>query len=232
MKKLITTLLLIVGVCGFAKAEKIRNLLVASDTVIWTGLDYSLASVIGRAGANSTFAFAKEQTNFPAVYEKWNNLFLDERVNAVASALGKKIEVDINGVMDSNRKTFNSQLKFSTHISEETTAPNIPLIEIVNQVRSYKMDHTNGLGLVLIIDKLIEGSFYGHASKPSFGAVYVVFFDVATREVISAEREVYTIQSAANFRNFWFGPIKDADSSLIKFQPAKKPLVPITPRSR
>jgi hypothetical protein len=51
----------------------------------------------------------------------------------------------------------------------------------------------------------------------SGGAVYVVFFDATTREVISVEREVH--QAGGNgFRNFWFGVIKRTDENLSKYR--------------
>ena len=49
-------------------------------------------------------------------------------------------------------------------------------------------------------------------------AVYVVFFDIATRKVISSKREVRYVNTGNGFRNLWFGPIKDTDSDLSKYR--------------
>jgi len=44
--------------------------------------------------------------------------------------------------------------------------------------------------------------------------VNIVFFNISTREIISIKREVKTVGTGGSFRNFWFGPIKNIDSSL------------------
>ena len=232
MKKILTTLFLIVSVCSFANAEKIKNTLMTSSTVVWAGLDYSMVRMVGYETTDASYSFTAPKTIFPGMLEKWNQLFLDERVDAVSAALGKKVLVDIHGVTERNKTASTNQIFLSAHIGDVINEPNITPMNIIDEVRLYKMENTNGLGLVFIVDKLVESSFTARAHSQNCGVVYVVFFDVATRELISAERQVYEVRSGSNFRNFWFGPIKDADSSLIKFQPAKKPLVPITPRSR
>src|SRR6266496_5193011 len=100
MKKLlITTALLIIGLCGSAKETK--NPLMASDTVVWAGLDYSMVRMIG--GNNFEYGFNVPDLIFPGMLEKWNQLFLDERVELVANALGKRVSVDIGGVTERNK---------------------------------------------------------------------------------------------------------------------------------
>lgn len=232
MKKLITTLLVIVCVCSFANAEQIKNTLMASETVVWAGLDYSMVRMVGYETTDASYNFTSPKNIFPGMLEKWNQLFLDERIDAVSAALGKKVLIDINGVTERNKAASTNQIVLSAHIGNLVNEPNLTPINVIDEVRLYKMENTNGLGLVFIVDKLAESSFTPQFHSPNFGAVYVVFFDVATRELISADRQVYEVRSGSNFRNFWFGPIKDADSSLIKFQPAKKPSIPIRPRSR
>ena len=71
------------------------------------------------------------------------------------------------------------------------------------------MESKSGLGLVFIVDRLVKP-----ARK---GAVYIVFFDVAKREVISADRVVHPA-GGAGFRNHWFGVIKKADGDLRKYR--------------
>ena len=87
-----------------------------------------------------------------------------------------------------------------------------------------KMENTNGLGLVFMIDRLINVHYEPAANHEtrkninSTGAIYVVFFDVATREIISEKREIHNIAVGGNFRNYWFGPIKDTGSGLGKYR--------------
>jgi hypothetical protein len=163
---------------------------------------------------------------FPGMLEKWNTLFLDERIDVVARTIGKRMAVDIASVAERNKMASAKQIIASPGPEDVIGKSHITKEDIDNAVRSYrfKEENNNGLGLVFIVDRLIEkvprlNAPTGHASTgvtydSAKGAVYVVLFDVATREVISAKREVNHIGSGANFRNFWFGPIKDADKSL------------------
>ena len=244
MKKLITTLLLIVGVCSFANAEKIKHPLMASDTVVWAGLDYSMVRMIDTKNSENQFSFraphittasSPEQWN-QIYFEQWNQLFLNERIEAVSTILNRRVVVDIGGVVLRNKTATTNQIILQSSVSsDEIDKTNITPQDIAAEVNSYKLDKTNGLGLVFIVDKLARvwqpstGQSHGAESmhdnsgaRFSAGVIHIVFFDVATREVISTEQQVYHISTAANFRNFWFSPIKNADCSLGKYryQPA------------
>ena len=237
MKKFTTTLLLIVGVCSFANAEKTKHPLMASDTVVWTGLDYSMVRMIGTKNSQGQFSFqaphittanSPEQWN-QIYFEQWNQLFLNERIEAVSDILNRQVIIDINGVSMRNKTATTNQIILQSSVgSDEIDKANITQQDIVAEVSSYKLDKTNGLGLVFIVEKLLlvrqlsttqsPGSAAGQYNNSAAGIVHIVFFDVASREVISTERKVYHVSSGANFRNFWFGPIKNADCSLGKYR--------------
>jgi hypothetical protein len=94
-------------------------------------------------------------------------------------------------------------------------------------VQDYTLAATNGLGLVFIVERLVSRTVsepFGshHAERRTrhshAGEVWVVFFDVATRRVVSAKKEIHSVASGSNFRNFWFGPIKDADETLGRYR--------------
>ena len=131
MKKIITTLLLIVGVCIFAKAEKVKNSLMTSGTVVWAGLDYSMVRVVGDSPTfeynlnNSKLlssGIAEDKTNIvlmpnsksyaalPSLFRQWNSLFLDEEINLVGGELKKRVCVDFFGVMERNKEVTLAQL--------------------------------------------------------------------------------------------------------------------------
>jgi hypothetical protein len=48
-------------------------------------------------------------------------------------------------------------------------------------------------------------------------AVYVVYFDVASREVLFTQRKVSNA-TGFGFRNYWFRVIKDAEGTLSKYR--------------
>jgi hypothetical protein len=78
----------------------------------------------------------------------------------------------------------------------------VPLTEdnIASAVRSYSLKADKGLGLVFIMDRLVKAQ--------QTGCLYVVFFDIASRKVVSSER-VCADAGGAGFRNYWFKPIKN-----------------------
>ena len=54
-----------------------RHPLLASDTLIWAGLDYSIVRMVGPGEFNNSTAI------FPGMLEAWNDLFLQERTRFV-----------------------------------------------------------------------------------------------------------------------------------------------------
>jgi len=215
MKRLlITTILLHVGFCSLAK--EVKPPLMASGTVVWAGLDYSMVRMIG---ANE---FKSADAIFPSMLERWNTLFIYERSQKVESALGKLMIVDIGGVTERNKTASPKQIILTPGPTDTMEQSHITQRDIAAEVRSYKLEKTNGLGLVFIVDRLGPHKQTGVGPRAEThmgfgGAVYVVFFDVATREVISAEREIHQA-GGSGFRNLWFGVIKRTDESLSKYR--------------
>ena len=71
MKRLfIAAILLILGFCVLAKEKPNKHPLMASDTVVWAGLDYSMVRMIG------TNDFKVPDAIFPGMLEKWNTCSL------------------------------------------------------------------------------------------------------------------------------------------------------------
>jgi hypothetical protein len=155
-------------------------------------------------------------------------LFIDERIEKVADVLKKRVSIDIGGVTERNMTATAKQIILAPGPADTIEQSHITQQDIATAVRSYKLEKTNGLGLVFIVDRL-AGTGKGIAILDTkrnevlvrrfgnLGAVYVVFFDVATREVISAEREIQQA-GGSGFRNFWFGVIKRTDSKLSKYR--------------
>ena len=83
--------------------------------------------------------------------------------------------------------------------------------DIAKAVKSYKMENKSGLGAVFIVDRLVK------QDKKGQGAVYVVYFDVASREVLFTQRKVSNA-TGFGFRNYWFRVIKDAEGTLSKYR--------------
>jgi hypothetical protein len=193
--------------------------------VVWCGLDYSMVKMIG--GEHFDYGFNVPDLIFPGMLDKWNQLFLDEQIDDVAIDLKRRVMIDTDGVKANNQKAGTSQIILQPSDKDTIENTHITPDLIANEVKSYDLKHTNGLALVFIVDRFVcsfKRSLMGNNVayiRDSGGAVYVVFFDIATRNVISSKREVNGISSGSSFRNFWFGPIKDAADTLRKYQNLK-----------
>ena len=80
-------------------------------------------------------------------------------------------------------------------------------------VKSYKLKHEKGIGLVFVVDRLVK--------LQETGCIYVVFFDVSSRKVLKCER-VSEKAFGFGFRNYWFRPVKEAVRKLPAMYSAVK----------
>jgi hypothetical protein len=216
-------LLLVVAFCHSDQAGEAKSPLMASSSFVWAGLDYSMVRVIG--GANDIKA---PELLFQDMPRKWNDLFLDERIEGIATSLNKRAFIDIGGATERNATVLTNKSIFAPDTTDALEKTYITQQDISAAISSYKMEHRNGLGLVFIVDSMI---YHRNPQTPANRAhpngfapvawaegVNAVFFDIATREIHSARREVNTTSASGSFRNFWFGPIKDADSGLYRYR--------------
>jgi len=224
MKRLIAVTLLSCVFCGLVEAGENKNPLMAAGTVVWAGLDYSMLHIIG-----NTNDIKVPDLIFQDMPRKWNDLFLDERIEGVANSLNKHTFIDISGVMERNATLSTNKNIFEPDTTDALEKTYITQNDIAAEISSYKMEHTNGLGLVFIVDSIIyhHGIFTVHPSgavsttATSGSVTYakginVVFFDIATRKIISFKHEIKMVKTGGSFLFFWFGPIKNVDSNLTE----------------
>jgi hypothetical protein len=204
MKKLLLLALLTIGLGAFA-ADKTKSAFTAADKVVWAGLDYTQARLIGPG------EFSNPEDIFPGMLEAWNNLVLQERLRLMEKTLGKPLVTDIGGVMAANKSASAKQIINTPGTGDAITDTHITTNTIAKCVSSYKLENKSGVAVVFIVDRLIK------LDKKGEGAVYVVAFDISTREVLSSER-ITGRAVGFGFRNFWFRVIKDAEKGLKKFR--------------
>lgn len=198
--------LFVIAVTGLAQgaakstAAAPKNPLLASDTVIWAGLDYSMVRMFGTEG------FTNPDEIFPGMLNAWNSLFLQERWHErLGKALKQQVKVDTGGMSERNKLAKPDQVV--ARDGDLVGESHIKDADIAAAVKSYQMENKSGLGLVFIVDRLVKSQ--------QQGALYAVYFDVATREVISSKR---LVRKAGGFgvRNYWFRVVKDAGNDLKK----------------
>ncbi len=86
------------------------------------------------------------------------------------------------------------------HRGNKNLPTNISDADIAAAIRSYRLQTRSGLGLVFFMDRLVK--------RQETSCMYVVFFDIASRTIVSQER-VCTDAGGGGIRNHWFGSIKE-----------------------
>jgi hypothetical protein len=173
--------------------------------LIWAGIDYSHARLIGPT------EFAKPETIFPAMLDAWNTTSLTERIRFMQKISGKNIMPDIVGVTAENQSASAAQIISAPGQNDTITNSLITAEIIAKAVKSYRMENQEGLAVVFIVDRLVKVNWKG------MGAVEVVTFDIGTRTVLSTERIVGRA-GGFGFRNYWFRVIKVAEKGLKKLR--------------
>lgn len=164
-----------------------------TDTVVWVGLDYSLVRMIGPGD------FRNPDVIFPNMLDAWNDLFLREQIDDLNKVLGKRITLDTGGIADRNKAADEKQIIPTPGPNDSAEQTHLTNEDLAKAVRAYQLEAKSGLGLVFVVDRLV---------KPSQkGAIHVVYFDIASREVLSSTRQIQAA-SGAGFRNYWFGVVK------------------------
>jgi hypothetical protein len=173
----------------------------SADALVWCGLDYSKVKMIG------TTDFARPEQIFPGMLVAWNGLFLKEMLPELEK-FAKSVNTDLTAVETNNEKASATQIEREDGSREEKVSPtHIKEADIAEIVRGYKLKSTQGIGLVFIMDRLVK--------MQETGCMYVVFFDVGSRNILHSER-VCSSAGGMGFRNYWFRPIKDTVKKLPK----------------
>jgi len=156
-----------------------------AKTLVWCGLDYSRVKLSGDTGVTAS--------RLPEMTESWNALFINEQLTKLEKMAGV-VRTDTAAAQAASQKVSDKAFR-----PEETGS--ITDKDLAAIVKGYKLQTKEGLGLVLVVDTLTK------VDKAGTSCLYVVFFDVASRRVISAERQC---EKAAGVgpRNFWFGAVK------------------------
>jgi hypothetical protein len=191
--------MLLIGLAGMHRLRADDS--TSSNTLVWCGLDYSLVKMIGTADFNQPAEI------FPGTLSEWNGLFMTEMLPKLEK-MAPGLQSDTDGVHAKNERASAKQIvREDGTMSEMVDASDIKDKDIARQVDSYRLNKSEGLGLVFIMDRLVKAQ--------ERGCIYVVFFDIKTRKVVYSERFVGKA-GGFGFRNYWFRPVKEAVDKLPK----------------
>jgi hypothetical protein len=206
MKRILFPLLVgVVAVSTWAADKKAKQPALASDTVVWAGLDFTMVKMIGPG------QFTQPENIFPGMVTAWNDLFLQERLRSVEKQTKKRVVTDIGGVTEANKRANAKQIVASPGPDDMIEQTHITDKDIAKAVKSYKLESKSGLGVVMVADRFVK------VDKKGRGAVYVVGFDIASREIILSQREIHN-GTGFGFRNYWFRVFKDSEKALAQLR--------------
>lgn len=163
-----------------------------SPTLVWYGIDFSLAKMVGFGDESPT----KIKDEY---FKPWNEVTIDMDLAKVFQKNG--IVKDPSGVNKTNLSRETSDLKASdaTELTKEAIAQRLQTLAL-----GQKKD---GLGTVMIVESFNKTS--------STATVHVVFFDIATRGILWHKKLEGKAAGGATLKA-WQTALKDIFSQIEK----------------
>lgn len=152
--------------------------------VIWFGLDFTEARMIGSEGFNDPVAIKEDY------FRKWNHVMISEgdKYEWGKALLVSDLKYDY-GVVD----VVNDNIKVKTLVINKSYSINEDNIKVA--VSRYKIEeYQDGIGVVIVVES------FDKIREEGFG--YITFFDVATKQVIYNHKLVGEA-GGFGFRNYW-----------------------------
>ncbi len=183
-KSLLTVVLIFSFFSGAVQAQD-KKKAVAEKSITWFGVDFTLA----RFTLVTEDPAAIVSTSLKAI----NTLILAEPDKYDLKKFFSKSEVtsDVDMVNERNSKIDPTLLVVP---DKYTIAPE----DVKKLISSYDTKGKTGMGLVFVAENLNK--------VEQMGSYYVVFFDMASKEIIDSERRVGKA-SGIGFRNYWAGSV-------------------------
>ncbi|MFT4759106.1 MAG: hypothetical protein ACI9XO_001814 [Paraglaciecola sp.] len=186
MKTLFTALFLTTFLI-IADAQKMRSDIFNDDEVVFFGIDYSNAKMIGKE-------------NFPDIvilkeyyFEKWNSMMFEQRDKFNIKKYYDKdvIEYDFGVVTERNAAISLDDIVIERNYEIEKE-------QLMNMISQYDSERQKeGLGMVFIVESL---------NKPEEAAfVWLTFFDISTKKILMARR-MKGSPGGFGRRNYWIRP--------------------------
>ncbi len=180
---------------------QMNSKVVNSSTLVWAGLDFSRAKMIGSEGFTDPDAIA------PGFFDKWNQLVIQEAKKYDIAKAYDKVEIihdlsvvnEQNKAVDANELVINEPYQFNPG-------------DVENIVKNYnRLKNDSGVGLLYIVEYF--------SKLDSRGSIYIVFFDLATQEILH-QKQYITKPGGFGLRNYWantvYETIKDSGKDYKK----------------
>ena len=198
MKTMLNARTLLVGclsVFVFASAHASSRDIVEAEEIHLYGIDYSRSQMIGILEGKGY------DDIFPGFTAAWNSLLVKEQLDIIFKSLGKKdLAFDIDPTIAANASAP-TEVIVRRGGRDRDLAPHISNGLILETLEGYRLKEASGLGMVFIMDALVENK--------KQACLHTVFFDIETRLPHGSFFGCYEA-SGFGFRNYWFHPVKEA----------------------
>jgi len=167
--------------------QKAEDLFSRTGTkVVWLGLDFTQVKLVGPLGT-------VEKEELIPLFDDMNRLVIAERTKYNFEAALRKDEVpfDLTAVTKLNEAIDPSTI-ISYNSSDGTGRLSEEAISVL--IKQYKIENTEGIGLVFFVETLDK--------VREKGIMWVAFFNLADRNLLFAEK-MSGVAGGISFRNHW-----------------------------
>jgi hypothetical protein len=182
----------------FAFAQNTAKDVFTKDQIVWFGLDFSKAKMIGAFDQGAGAAPATGSDIKTKYVPGWNRIILNEPDKYDLKKTFRKTEVfkDLSVVEASNSRIDPDN--FLTYNDYKFDIPNAVIEGILNSYT--KGEKTEGIGLVFIVE------YFNKADEKA--SYYVTFFDIATKKILFTQHMTGKA-GGIGLRNYWIKTVKD-----------------------
>lgn len=187
MKQLAILALTVVPLVCFGQ-RTMTDFMEENCDVVWFGLDFTQAKMIGSEGFNDPVAIKEDY------FRKWNHLMISEgdKYEWGKAPLVSDLKYDY-GVVD----VVNDEVKVKSLVINKSYS--IAEEDIQAAVKQYNLsEYKDGIGVVIVVES------FDKIREQGFG--YITFFDVNTKQVLYNHKLVGEA-GGFGFRNYWAGAI-------------------------
>lgn len=187
MKRSVILGLMILPLVSFGQ-RTMKDFMNEECDVIWFGLDFTKARMIGSEGFNDPVAIKEDY------FRKWNHLMISEgdKYEWGKALLITDLKYDY-GVVD----VVNDEVKVKSLVINKSYSINDE--DIAEAVGRYAIkDYEDGIGVVIVVES------FDKIKEQAFG--YITFFDVGTKKVLYSHKLIGEA-GGFGFRNYWAGAI-------------------------
>ncbi|MES2643589.1 MAG: hypothetical protein V4850_29155 [Myxococcota bacterium] len=201
-------------------ADPVDDRLTPGATIVWAGLDYSRAEMYvpdtfsdpearvfwgpGGGLSDRIGRYATPGDVWSQLTVDWNAMFLGD----LMKRMEKDLVVDL--VAELPEPDGQTAPRASNWFRPEALGKDAARLtepDVAALVRGWTLISTSGTGFGIVVERLAKGQ--------DEACVWPVFFDVASRDMLSAER-ICKAPGGMEFRNYWYNPIINAVQDVIK----------------